>query len=79
MIHKKGAQLYVTFYTSADAMALERACRAAGLPGRLLPVPRSITSDCGVAWATAPGQRTALTALLEQAHLEVAGIFETEE
>ncbi len=79
MIHKTGRQLYVTFYTSAEAMALERACRSAGLPGRLKPVPRSITSDCGIAWATAPEQRQALEALIGSEGLEIAGLYEQDE
>ena len=78
MIHKTGPQLYVTFYTSADAMAMERACREAGLPGRLKPVPRSITSDCGIAWASSPDQRQALEALIRREGLEAAGLYEQE-
>ena len=34
----------VTFRTTAGAMAMEAACRAEGLPGRLIPVPRSVTA-----------------------------------
>lgn len=46
MLQKK-TWLLVTFYTTAGVMALERACKAASLPGRIVPVPRSITADCG--------------------------------
>ena len=42
--------LLITFHTTAGAMALEKRCRAAGLAGRLIPVPREITADCGLAW-----------------------------
>ena len=46
---QKRKWLLLTFYTTAGVMALERACTQAGLPGRIVPVPRSITADCGMA------------------------------
>lgn len=60
MIARK-MHLLITFHTTAGAMAMEKRCRAAGLAGRLIPVPREITADCGLAWrgepATGPGSR----------------------
>ena len=47
-MREKQERFVVTFATTAGAMAMEEACRAAGLPGRLIPVPRSITAGCGV-------------------------------
>lgn len=29
---------------------MEAACRSAGLPGRLVPVPGEITAGCGLTW-----------------------------
>ena len=49
--------LLITFHTTAGAMAMEKRCRAAGLAGRLIPVPREITADCGLAWRGVPGDR----------------------
>lgn len=41
---------YVLFYTSAAAFRAEKLSGAAGLPGaRLIPTPRDLSSDCGVA------------------------------
>ena len=45
---QKRKWLLLTFYTTAGVMAMERACREADLPGRIVPVPRSITADCGI-------------------------------
>ena len=69
-------QLYITFHTTAAAMAMEKYCAAAGIPGRLGPVPRVLSADCGIAWCSAPEQRPALEALLAQRHLEYEGIHE---
>ncbi len=41
---------YVLFYTSAAAFRAEKLSGAAGIPGaRLIPTPRELSSDCGVA------------------------------
>lgn len=49
--------LIVTFHTTAAAMAMEKRCNAAGIGGRLLPVPRELSSDCGIAWSSDPADR----------------------
>ena len=53
---------------------MEKRCRAAGLAGRLIPVPREITSDCGLAWRGEPGDRPRLEEI--SADLETAGFYE---
>ena len=42
--------LVVTFHTTAAAIGMEKLCAARGLAGRLIPVPRALTADCGMAW-----------------------------
>ena len=65
----------VTFRTTTGAMAMEQGCREAGLPGRLIPVPRAITAGCGMCWAAPPGAREALEELVMKKHLDVDGIY----
>lgn len=48
-MRKKELKLVVTFHTTADAMAMEKACKAEEVPGRLIPVPRVISAGCGLA------------------------------
>lgn len=43
-------KLVVTFHTTADAMAMEKACKEHVVQGRLIPVPRSISAGCGLSW-----------------------------
>lgn len=57
-------KLVITFYTTTDAMAMENLCRAEQAPGRLIPVPRSITAGCGLAWCADPASEDALAALM---------------
>lgn len=40
----------LTFHTTTEAMAMEKRCAEAGIPGRLIPIPREITAGCGLAW-----------------------------
>ena len=49
-MREKKLWLVITFHTTAAAIAMEKLCRAKGLPGRLIPVPRELTADCGMSW-----------------------------
>ena len=50
----KKPTLVITFPTTTAALQWERACGARGVPGRLIPVPVTVTADCGLAWAMPP-------------------------
>ncbi len=73
MIERK-TYLVVTFHTTAAAMALEKLCHEQGIGGRLIPVPRAITADCGMAWRGDLDTKEALQAL--SANLEIDGWYE---
>ena len=77
-MRKKEERFVVTFATTTGAMAMERACQAAGLPGRLIPVPREITAGCGLAWKAAVEQEEAVTAALEEAGIKYSGVYRIE-
>ena len=49
-MRKKELKLGVTFHTTADAMAMEKACKEQNAPGRIIPVPRAISAGCGLSW-----------------------------
>lgn len=73
---EKTLKLVVTFHTTTAAMAMETACMAAGLPGRLIPVPRAITAGCGMAW-TAPVEAEAqLKAFTAEKGIATAGFYQ---
>ena len=75
-MREKTLTLVVTFHTTTAAMAMESACAAAGLPGRLIPVPREITAGCGMAWKAKPEDRSALEAFVTEKAIKVAGWYE---
>lgn len=75
-MREKKRWLVVTFHTTAAAIGMEKLCAAHGLAGRLIPVPRALTADCGMAWRAEPNERAALEALASDAALEVDGFHE---
>lgn len=72
MIRREGKRLVLTFHTTADAIAMERLCKQQNIPGRLIPVPRELTSDCGMAWSMSPEAAERLDAALEKHPVEIA-------
>lgn len=72
---KKQEKLVITFYTTTDAMAAEQLCREWGLPGRMIPVPGSITADCGLAWCAGVEQERVLRGVLEASKVTVQGFY----
>ena len=75
-VRTKQMRLVVTFYTTAGAIAAEQLCRKAGLEGRLISVPRCLTSDCGIAWSAPPDTRAVLEQRFREAGIETAGFHE---
>ena len=75
-MREKKLWLVITFHTTAAAIAMEKLCRARGLPGRLIPVPRELTADCGMAWRAGTEDRAALETMVAQEKLEAAGFHE---
>lgn len=75
-MRERSPRLVVTFHTTAGAMATEALCRSRGLEGKLITVPRRITSDCGIAWSAPPELRPELERLLPEAGIDAAGFYE---
>lgn len=74
-MRQKRERCVITFPTTTAAMEMESACQAAGLPGRLIPVPRSITAGCGLCWAVPPEDREVLEELVMVKHIQIDGIY----
>ncbi len=47
-------------------MAFEKVAKDAGLTGRLIPLPRTISAGCGLAWREDPTRRDSLERLLAE-------------
>ena len=69
----KTLKLVITFHTTAAAMAMEKLCKEEHVPGRLIPVPRELTADCGMAWCAPVEAAARLRTLAEDHSLEYEG------
>ena len=69
-MRKKELKLVVTFHTTADAMAMEKACKENNTPGRIIPVPRAISAGCGLSWCAALDEREEIVAMMEKVGIE---------
>ena len=49
-MREKSWKYIVTFQTTTAAMAFENLCMQKKVPGRLIPVPKELSSGCGLAW-----------------------------
>lgn len=69
-MRKKELKLVVTFHTTADAMAMEKACKEQGADGRLIPVPRAISAGCGLSWCAGLEHREELKKVMKSVGIE---------
>ena len=69
-------RLIITFRCTTDAIAMEKSCKATGAPGRLIPVPRSISASCGLSWCAALDEREEIVAMMEKVGIEPEDLHE---
>ena len=64
----------ILFYTSSHAMRAEKVLQRAGIPNKLMPVPRHLSSDCGVCMRIDAAQVDAVRRLLAEQRVEFVDI-----
>ena len=72
-MREKSWKLVITFPSTTAAMAMEQACREAGAPGRLIPVPQALSAGCGMAWMAPPEAQEALEQLARSRQIPTEG------
>lgn len=60
----------VLFYSTSAAIRAESLAQQAGMTVRLIPVPRQLSSDCGVCLRFPCGDTESVRSLLEDKHME---------
>lgn len=68
--------LVLSFFTTTQAMAAEKWFREENLPGRLIPLPGSISAECGLAWRTDREQKGVVKLAAEEGKIQIEGIHE---
>lgn len=75
-MRKKELKLVVTFHTTADAMAMEKACKENDVPGRIIPVPRAISAGCGLSWCAELEDRERIVEMMRATGIEEEDMHE---
>lgn len=63
----------ILVYSTSHAIRAEKVLHQAGISTKLIPVPRHISSDCGVCVRVERADRKASLEVLEEIGLEVEG------
>ena len=72
----KKTYIVLSFRTTLEAMEWEKHCLAAGVPGRLIPLPREISAGCGLAWRMPPEEFELWQHKLDAAGYDQAAVVE---
>ncbi len=75
-MRKKEQKLIITFHNTEEAMEMEEFCRQRQIEGRLIPVPRSISAGCGLAWCAGPQHLEAIQAVMRKAGISQEDVCE---
>lgn len=67
-------QSVVLVYSVGHAVRLERALKAADIARRMIPVPRDLSSDCGVCVRFETADEAGVRAVIEQLRLDFDAI-----
>jgi hypothetical protein len=66
----------ILVYSTSYALRAEKVLQAAGIPCKLIPVPRQLSSDCGVCVRIQRADREAARQTLEAERVEIDSIHE---
>ena len=65
----------ILVYSTSYALRAEKFLKNNGIVCKLRPVPRHLSSDCGVCVSIASSDKEAALQTLKTAHLEFSGIY----
>ena len=68
----------VLLYSTSAAIRAEKLAQEAGLKVKLIPVPRQLSSDCGISLRFEWDQADVVRSVLEAKGVEIQGIYRIE-
>lgn len=72
---KTGEYGVVLFYSLSNALQAEKEVKRQGMVIKLIPVPRHLSSDCGVCLRFNLPDEPLVRAVLEKAQIDVQGVY----
>jgi hypothetical protein len=70
----KRSYAYVVVYSTSHAIRIEKHLQQCGIECKLVPVPRQLSSDCGVCARIAPEHAQSVEKMVLDAGIEIDGI-----
>lgn len=70
----ENAYAVILVYSTSHAMRIEKLLEKREISCKMIPVPRQLSSDCGVCIRTARAQVEAARAAIEEAKIEIQGV-----
>jgi hypothetical protein len=71
-----GRYAVILVYSTSHAIRAERLLHQAGIESKLIPVPRYLSSDCGVCLRIAQTDRDAAQEALQESGIEIEGVHD---
>jgi hypothetical protein len=65
----------VLFYSTSSALQAEKLLKKEGITTKLIPVPRQLSSDCGICLRFEKPEEARVKVILEEGKVEVQGIY----
>jgi len=66
----------ILVHATSHALRAEKLIKQAGISCRLIPVPRQLSSDCGVCLRVKQADRERTVHILEDTHIEIDGVHD---
>ncbi len=74
----KVRHMVILTHSTGHAIRAEKVLQAAGLPCKLIPVPRYLSSDCGICVQIEEGYAAQALAVLKDAGVAFEGVYKEE-
>jgi hypothetical protein len=71
-----GEYAVILLYSTSHAIRAEKTLKKAGIPSKMIPVPRQLSSDCGVCVRIVQADREAALEALEAISMEIDGVHD---
>ena len=72
----EGNYAVILVFSTSHAMRIEKLLVGQGIACKMIPVPRQISSDCGVCIRIARDQSEAVSQVVQDARIEIQGLVE---
>lgn len=72
----EGPYSVILVYSTSHALRAEKLLREAGIGYKLIPVPRHLSSDCGVCLRIHQSDAASASQALQAARVEIAGVHD---